>query len=133
MQQLPQIVKVRLQQTARSEHPDADALTAFAERSLPNLERSVVMEHLARCGECREVLALALPEIEEVVMPALVRRPWLSMPALRWGAIAASLIVVLSVGIVRYRQGRGTAPRTDNRRFIPPMLRFPRTQLQLLP
>lgn len=112
MQQLPQIVKVRLQQTARSEHPDADALTAFAERSLPNLERSVVMEHLARCGECREVLALALPEIEEVVMPALVRRPWLSMPALRWGAIAASLIVVLSVGIVRYRQGRGTAPRT---------------------
>jgi hypothetical protein len=98
MQQLPQIVKVRLQQTARSEHPDADALTAFAERSLPNLERSVVMEHLARCGECREVLALALPEIEEVVMPALVRRPWLSMPALRWGAIAASLIVVLSVG-----------------------------------
>ncbi len=101
-----------MQQPLLSDHPDADTLTAFAERSLPNLERSVVMEHVARCGECREVLALALPEIEEVVVPVPVRRPWLGIPALRWGAIAASLIVVVSVGIVRYRHERGPAKRT---------------------
>jgi hypothetical protein len=103
MQQLPKIVKERLQAIPRSDHPDADVLTAFAEQSLPNSERSLVMEHLARCSDCREVLALALPELEEAVAPAALRRPWLSLPMLRWGAIAAVFVVLVSVGVVRYR------------------------------
>jgi len=103
MQQLPKIVKERLQAIPRSDHPDADVLTAFAEQSLPNSERSLVMEHLARCGDCREVLALALPEMEEAVEVAALRRPWFSLAMLRWGAIAAAFVVLVSVGVVRYR------------------------------
>ena len=47
-------------------HPDADALTAFSERSLPELERDIVLEHLARCGGAAQVVALALPAMEQV-------------------------------------------------------------------
>src|ERR1700685_54776 len=109
MQPLPKIVSARLQSAPRSDHPDADVMTAFAEQSLPRSERALVMEHLSRCGGCREVLAFALPEMEEAAAPAVVRRPWfslpsLSMPMLRWGAVAAALIVVVSIGVVRYRQ-----------------------------
>jgi hypothetical protein len=42
-------------------HPEADLLTAFTERTLSGTEREGVIEHLALCGECREVIALALP------------------------------------------------------------------------
>lgn len=103
MQQLPQIVRERLRTPARSEHPDADVLTAFAERSLPGPERALVMEHLARCGDCREVLSLALPEMEEVLAPVVLRRPWLSMTALRWGAITAGLVIVVLLGVEHRR------------------------------
>ncbi len=103
MQQLPQIVRERLRTPARSEHPDADVLTAFAERSLPGPERALVMEHLARCGDCREVLSLALPEMEEVLAPVALRRPWLSMTALRWGAITAGLVIVVLLGVEHRR------------------------------
>jgi hypothetical protein len=105
MQQLPKIVKERLATPGLSGHPDADMLTAFAEQSLPGSDRVLIMEHIARCGDCREVLALALPEMEEAVAPVTWQRPWFSMPVLRWGAIAAACVVLVSVGVVRYRQG----------------------------
>ncbi len=104
MQQLPKIARERLQTKPRSDHPDADVLTAFSERSLPSPERAIVVEHLARCGDCREVLALALPEIEEAVVPVFARTPWFSMPVLRWGAIAATFAVLVTVGVGRYRR-----------------------------
>lgn len=104
MQQLPKIVKERLRTGPRSDHPDADVLTAFGERSLPVPERAVVVEHLARCGDCREVIALALPEMEQAVSPGFVRRPWFSMPVLRWGAIGAAFSVLMTVGVVRYQR-----------------------------
>ncbi|MGA8432610.1 MAG: zf-HC2 domain-containing protein [Candidatus Sulfotelmatobacter sp.] len=104
MQQLPQIAKDRLRTGPRPDHPDADVLTAFAERSLPVPERAVVVEHLARCGDCREVLALALPEIEEAVSPVFARMPWFSAPVLRWGAIAAAFAVLVTVGVMSYQR-----------------------------
>jgi hypothetical protein len=129
MQPLPKIVSARLQSAPRSDHPDADVLTAFAEQSLPHSERALVMEHLSRCGGCREVLALALPEMEEAAAPAVVRRPWfslpgLSMPILRWGAVAAALIVVASIGVIRYRQN---APQNMVAFFKPEQKAKPRT------
>jgi Putative zinc-finger len=39
-------------------HPDAESLSAFAEQALPVAERQQVMEHLAFCGRCREVVFL---------------------------------------------------------------------------
>ena len=52
MQNVPKTVRDRLQAAPPPvNHPDADLLTAFAERSLPHRERTVVLEHLARCGD----------------------------------------------------------------------------------
>ncbi|MFZ1053229.1 MAG: zf-HC2 domain-containing protein, partial [Candidatus Sulfotelmatobacter sp.] len=68
MHSVPKFVIKRLQErpaTAES-HPDADLLTAFAEQSLDGRERALVMEHLAACGDCRDVVALALPATERV-------------------------------------------------------------------
>jgi hypothetical protein len=110
MQDVPKIVRARLQRPVPAEsHPDADLLTAFAEQSLTGRERDGVVEHLARCGDCREVMALALPATEAVVVtPAVrpVRAGWLSWPVLRWGVVAAGILAVTSVGVLQYRQRR---------------------------
>jgi hypothetical protein len=108
MQNIPKIVRERLKAaTPAGPHPDAEVLTAFAERSLPELERAAVLEHLARCGECRDVLALALPAseaLQTVILPA--RSRWLTWPALRWGVVAAGVVVVASFGILQYQRQR---------------------------
>src|ERR1700722_470981 len=108
MQDVPKIVQKRLQETAGAEaHPDADLLTAFAEQSLGESERTGVMEHLARCGDCREVVALALPA-NEAVAEAATSRPsrggWFSWPVLRWSVAIAGIIAIASFGILQYRQ-----------------------------
>jgi hypothetical protein len=110
MQDVPKIVQARLQRPTPSEsHPDADLLTAFAEQSLTGRERDGVVEHLARCGDCREVVALALPATEAVVVTPAVRPArsgWLSWPVLRWSVVAAGILAVTSVGVLQYRQRR---------------------------
>ena len=75
MQDVPKIVRARLQRespAAADPHPDADLLTAFAEQSLTAREQEPMLEHLARCGECREVVALALPATEAVALTSSV-------------------------------------------------------------
>jgi hypothetical protein len=107
MQSIPKIVVKRLQSPAADPHPDADLLTAFAERSLAARERDHVLEHLARCGDCREVIALALPATEAVApasSPTTARIGWLTWPILRWGVVAAGIVSITSVGILQYRQ-----------------------------
>jgi hypothetical protein len=104
MQQLPKIAREQLQATLRSGHPDADMLTAFAELALPASERALVMEHLGRCGDCREVIALALPEMEEATPALILRRSRWDMPVLRWGAITTALVMIATLGAVHYRE-----------------------------
>jgi Photosynthesis system II assembly factor YCF48/Putative zinc-finger len=108
MQDVPKIVLKRLQETAAAgPHPDADLLTAFAEQSLAESECARVMDHLAGCSDCREVLALALPAIELVVVAASTtpaRSRWFTWPVLRWGVAVAGIIAIASIGIVQYRQ-----------------------------
>src|SRR5271165_7368620 len=100
MQNVPKIVRERLRAaTPAVNHPDADVLTAFAEHSLPGLERDVVLEHLARCGDCRDIVALALPvadPVESAVKPSPTG--WLTWPTLRWAFVAAGVFVIASVG-----------------------------------
>ncbi len=111
MAELPKIVWHRLRRTSagaapspavasvaertKSEHPDANLLTAFLEQSLTKRERALVMSHLAECAECREQISLVLPELEPESPLALrraQRRPvWRLWQTLRWGALAASL------------------------------------------
>jgi len=108
MQNLPKIVRERLRAaTPAVDHPDADVLTAFAERSLPKHEQGVVLEHLARCGDCRDIVALALPATEPG--EAVANRSssgWLTWPALRWAFVAVGVVAIASLGVVRYQRGR---------------------------
>ncbi len=48
-----------LLQERPGDHPDANLLFAFIERKLPARDRGIVLTHLARCSDCRDVVALA--------------------------------------------------------------------------
>jgi hypothetical protein len=108
MQEIPNIVRERLRAaTTESLHPDADVLTAFAEKSLTERERGTVLEHLARCRDCRDVVGLALPELAEPVVTPSPVRGW-SWPALRWGLAVAGIVIVASFGVMQYRRHAGS-------------------------
>jgi hypothetical protein len=120
MADVPKIVHDRLRLASREQsesrlgHPDADLLTAFAEQALAVAERDGILAHLALCTDCREVVALALPEAAVEAVPVSVeienvgtsisragkpappklRFAW---PSLRWAALAAGVAVVAGV------------------------------------
>src|SRR5581483_12358462 len=104
MEQLPRIARERLaQQHANSEHPEADVLAAFIERSLRGPEREHVLAHLASCAECRDVVALSMPDIEpELTNVQPQRRAWYEWSAFRFGGLAAALTVVV-IAVVLFR------------------------------
>lgn len=102
MTELPNIVSRRLRSAAsEAAHPDTDLLTAFAEKSLTQREQTDVLKHLAQCGDCREVVALALPEQIDAmpIKPVAGRSAWMPWPILRWGAAVACVVVVAAVGL----------------------------------
>ena len=121
MFEVPKIVYDRLGAGERQEgHPDPDVLTAFVEQALSAQAREGVLQHLALCRDCREVVALSLPPLEaacepvaagEVVEAAAApvgsgrvvrQRPrWLAWQGVRWAALAAGVVVVGSVLILR--------------------------------
>src|SRR5579863_10007060 len=107
MPELPNIVRERLKVSKpTSAHPSPDLLTAFAERSLSQFERGAVTEHLARCHDCRDILALALPATitsEAARTPVPLRIAWLRAPVLRWGVVAAGFAVLAVTGILQYQ------------------------------
>src|ERR1700690_3312119 len=102
MEQLPKIVQQRLQATAPAGgHPDPGLLAAFAEKSLTERERTQVLQHLGQCTDCRQVVALAMPEmLEPSAIPA--RSHWFRWPMLRWGALAACVVVVSAAVTLHY-------------------------------
>ena len=114
MPEVPKIVHERLRSglagstAPETSHPDPDLLTAFAERALPAAEREGVLQHLARCGDCRELVALSIPAMESDTQPATEeegeaavsvaphaggQRSWFAWPGLRWAALAAGIVV----------------------------------------
>jgi Photosynthesis system II assembly factor YCF48 len=112
MESVPKIVVKRLQSAVAESHPDADLLAAFAERSLTAPERDHIVEHLARCGDCREVVSLALPPQVESQPLADNRVNWfqrtlLRGTPLRWAAVAAGVLLIASVATMQYRRQQG--------------------------
>jgi hypothetical protein len=117
MTEIPKIVYDRLRAAGPERaHPDADLLTAFAEQMLSAVERDGVIEHLARCGDCREIITLALPDTDIATAPIAdeaeagpatssrapaPRKLSFSWPSLRWAALAAGVVVVASVLLMR--------------------------------
>lgn len=93
MADLPKIVRERLAAAPAGAHPDADQLTAFAEKRLGERERTQVLAHLSACRACREVVSLALPENEEGEAAAPQSTPgW----RLRWQTVAVLTTVTLA-------------------------------------
>src|ERR1700720_2864894 len=107
MTEVPKIVYQRLRaalsgaDAALRSHPNADILTAFTEQSLPVPERLEVLEHLAFCPECREVVHLALPASEAMSpplaagadaapvlpIPGTAERKWLTSSRFAWPSL----------------------------------------------
>ena len=86
-----------------SVHPDADLLSAFTEGCLDEAERGKVLDHLAECTVCRDVVYLSRPEEETaVVQPvkARSRAHWIAWGGLRWAALAASMSIVVAIAIL---------------------------------
>ncbi len=100
MEPLPKLVRQRLQAAAQGGvHPDPDLLAGFAERSLSEHERVPLLEHLANCADCRQIVSLSLPPYElqhaDAAGAALPSHAgWGRRPGLRWAAAAACLVVV---------------------------------------
>src|ERR1700689_2598185 len=112
MQSVPKIVVKRLQSPAADSHPDADLLTAFSEQSLAGSERDHIVGHLASCGDCREIISLALPPQVDL-QPVAHSSGWFPWPllrgsAFRWAAVAASLVLIASIGALHYRRQQGS-------------------------
>ncbi|HEY6272485.1 MAG TPA: YCF48-related protein [Terriglobales bacterium] len=105
MPELSKLVRQRLASLDKAgvvagDHPDADTLTAYAEQLLSPIECSRVLEHIAACSHCREVVALGSPEpAEKQPVPALVtsRHTWRWKPALGLAASVAMLAVVTTL------------------------------------
>ena len=86
-----------------------DLLSAFAEKALSGFERAPVLEHLAQCSDCREIVFLSAPELQHVISAANNPAPrpspsrWISWPVVRWGTAAACAAIV--VAAVRLHPG----------------------------
>ena len=94
MDRLNKLVSEGLKRQPVGPHPGADALAAFSGIALGHPERQQIVEHLAACADCREILYLAQPDLA-TTQPAVVYRPnRITHFVLRWGAVAASLVIV---------------------------------------
>ncbi len=113
MSEIPKIARARLerQSAGAGSHPDADQMTAFLERSLGAQEREQVLDHLARCAVCREVVAVTLTsgpeEAARATRPAREFR-WFEWQSLRWAAVAATFVIAVSLVFQTYRQSPET-------------------------
>jgi Photosynthesis system II assembly factor YCF48 len=112
MQDVPKIVVRRLHGMAVANwHPEPDLLTAFSEQSLGHSERAFVLDHLAGCSECRQILELAMPvaERETVTGIASAWPVWLSRPLVGWGFATAAILALIFVSVLRYEHKRSEA------------------------
>ena len=99
------ILKQRLEakQSPEMEHPSANLLTAFVERTLRSGERDGVLSHLSACPACREAVVLAVPEIANRNMQGVQSwhaRVFRFPVPVRWASAAAALAVAIGIGII---------------------------------
>ena len=130
MSELPKIVQDRLRAgMPGGGHPDADVLTALAEQALSGTEREDVVRHLSLCVDCREAVTLSIPPMEAVAPSKADRegvpkaettggglRAWFAWPNLRWAAMAAAVVVVASVLVLRPGKQQQSMVDTVNQR-----------------
>jgi hypothetical protein len=126
MEDLPKIVRSRLESKAPETHPDPDILTAFSEQVLSEFERKPVLAHLAQCSECREVAALSLPtlEVQEVLM--VKSAPAWGWPQMvRWGSLFACLVIVGAAVLIHKPTPVAVRPSSESEVVVPESDRVP--------
>lgn len=91
-------------QRPADEHPSADLLNGYVEQSLNAGEKEQVVNHLAACADCREVVFLASTAVEQpalVAAAAMVARPEPPRSKMWWKwAIPAVAVAVIVGGVV---------------------------------
>ena len=102
MDRLRKLVSGRLQAPMAGPHPDPDVLSAFAENALLEAERAQLLQHLGACHDCREILYLAAPKSVEAQKVLSFQPKRGSSLVFRWGALAASVVIVGAAVIVRH-------------------------------
>lgn len=100
--------RLRAAEDPASRHPDADVLSAYVEELLLAPEHDQVLKHLSLCSQCREVVALTMPETvaepepqAEAAAAAVVsaqRRRWFRSPA--FGLAGSIAAMVLGVALI---------------------------------
>ncbi len=100
------------------EHPPIDLLSAFSEKALSGSDHAYVLQHLAQCGDCREIIFLAAPQVISPAEQESNRQsaaPWVSWPTLRWGTLAACVVIVVAAVGLRpsHRATYPEAPTTQ--------------------
>jgi hypothetical protein len=119
MQSIPQIVRERLKAGVAGAHPDTDVLNAFGEHLLSQPDRATVLTHLASCADCREIVVLALPPVEDLASASVaVHRSWFTWPAFRWGFATAG-VAVIALGVVEFEHHRPADSATIARQVAP--------------
>src|SRR5215831_15239239 len=97
-------------QTLPTNHPSADLLTAFAENALAGSEYRRIADHLAQCGECRDVVFVSVAAADKPLRSdehvaterGSGRR---RMLVLAWG-MSISVAVLFGVGAWRLWQNK---------------------------
>ncbi len=99
MKPIHNLLRQRLYRTQKPiiEHPPIDLLSAFSERALGGSDRAPVLQHLAQCADCREIVFLATPQgIPAQEYAALPSNNWISWPGLRWASVVACSVIVVA-------------------------------------
>ena len=91
------------------QHPSADLLNGYVEQSLSAAEKAGVMQHLAVCEDCREVVFLASAAAEEPAVTP-VAGPGRSWRGWKW-AVPAAAVLALASSILVERREASTPPR----------------------
>jgi hypothetical protein len=102
-------------------HPDADSLNAFVEQVLPEAEHERVLEHLAGCVRCRDVVYLTrqMAAIEAAPMPVPQvktepRRGWWSPLFAHWRVAWVPAAALAAVGgVLFWVHVRSALPAAD--------------------
>jgi hypothetical protein len=102
------------------QHPDADQLSAFIEHALPAHEHESVLAHLAICPDCRSVVTVSMPPVEQLpeVQPKPVRRPWFSGWNLVW-PVAAAFAALILIAVLVHKGGGNATPAQIAEEHLP--------------
>ena len=131
MDRLRKLVSGRLQAPMAGPHPDPDVLSAFAENALVEAERAQLLQHLGACHDCREILYLAAPNYADAQKVLSFQPKRGTGLVFRWGALAASVVIVTAAVIARYPvfHARNKAPAA----VTAPASRYPKVAEEKVP